>query len=211
MTDLREARLTDILPKAVADQQWVKSLSDAWHDLTILILDFADNAQIYTAIDRASDELLDILAVQFRAPRYRQDYDIETKRRVVKASLPYYMTVGTKAAVEDVMQEMYGKAYVREWFEYDGTPGCFRIKIEAEKPIDIEELLDILNHVKRASAHLDMLQLSTEEAHDLFWGFASVTVGKWFGFTENGEAEFDWLIDADGQALMDADRNILTD
>lgn len=211
MIDLRDARLTDILPKAVADQQWVKSLSDVWHDLTILILDFADNAQIYTAIDRASDELLDILAVQFRAPRYRQDYDIETKRRVVKASLPYYMTVGTKAAVEDVMQEMYGKAYVREWFEYNGTPGCFRIKIDAEKPIDIEELLDILHHVKRASAHLDMLQLSTEEAHDLFWGFASVTVGKWFGSTEDSEVDYDWLADADGNALMDADKNILAD
>ena len=81
MTDLRDARLTDVLPKAVADQQEAKSLSDAWHDLTVLILDFADNAKIYTAIDRASDELLDILAVQFRTPRYRQDYDIETKRR----------------------------------------------------------------------------------------------------------------------------------
>ena len=112
MTDLRDARLTDVLPKAVADQQEVKSLSDAWHDLTVLILDFADNAKIYTAIDSASDELLDILAVQFRTPRYRQDYDIETKRRMVKSSLPYYMTVGTKAAVEGVMQEMYGKAYI---------------------------------------------------------------------------------------------------
>ena len=50
MTDLRDARLTDVLPKAVADQQEAKSLSDAWHDLTVLILDFADNAKIYTAI-----------------------------------------------------------------------------------------------------------------------------------------------------------------
>lgn len=45
MTDLRDARLTDVLPKAVADQQEAKSLSDAWHDLTVLILDFADNQQ----------------------------------------------------------------------------------------------------------------------------------------------------------------------
>lgn len=211
MTDLRDARLTDVLPKAVANQQEVKSLSDAWHDLTVLILDFADNAKIYTAIDGASDELLDILAVQFRTPRYRQDYSIETKRRMVKSSLPYYMTVGTKAAVEDVMREMYGKAYVREWFEYNGTPGCFQIKIDAEKPIDIEELLDILHHVKRTSAHLDTLQLSTEEAHDLFFGFASVTVGKWFGSTVSGEETFDWFVDADGNALMDADKNVLTE
>ena len=211
MTDLRNAKLTDLLPKSVADQQWVKSISDAWHELAILILDFTDNAKIYTGIDHASDELLDILAVQFRAPRYRQDYDIETKRRLVKASLPYYMTVGTKAAVEDMMRDLYGDATVREWFEYEGTPGCFRIKIKAEGPIDIEEMLGILSHVKRTSAHLDMLQLSTEEMHKLFFGFASVTVGKWSGVTADGESVFSWLVDADENALLDADGNILTD
>lgn len=129
----------------------------------------------------------------------------------MKASLPYYMTVGTKAAVEDMMRDLYGDATVREWFEYEGTPGCFRIKIKAEGPIDIEEMLDILSHVKRASAHLDMLQLSTEEMHKLFFGFASVTVGKWSGVTADGESVFSWLVDADENALLDADGNILTD
>lgn len=121
------------------------------------------------------------------------------------------MTVGTKAAVEGVMQEMYGKAYVREWFEYNGTPGCFQIKIDAEKPIDIEELLDILHYVKRTSAHLDTLELSTEEAHDLFFGFASATVGKWFNSTADEEEALNWYVDADEKALMDADNKILTE
>ena len=84
------------------------------------------------------------------------------------------------------MRDLYGDATVREWFEYDGTPGCFR-------------------------AHLDMLQLSTEEMHKLFFGFASVTVGKWSGVTADGESVFSWLVDADENALLDADGNILTD
>lgn len=109
------------------------------------------------------------------------------------------------------MRDLYGDAMVREWFEYQGTPGCFRIKIKAEGPIDIEEMLDILSHVKRASAHLDMLQLSTEEMHKLFFGFASVAVGKWSGVTADGESVFNWLVDADENALLDADGNILTD
>lgn len=209
MTDLRDAKMTDLLPKSVSDQQWVKAVSDAWHELTVLILDFVDKGKIYTGIDQASDLLLDILAVQFRAPRYRQDYDIETKRRLVKASLPYYMTVGTKSSVENIMREMYGEAAVSEWFEYNGTPGCFRIQIGAAKPIDVEEMLDILNHVKRTSAHLDTLQISTEEKQKLFFGFASVTVGKWPVRTEAKESDFDWYVDADGNALTDANKNIL--
>lgn len=48
MTDLREARLVDLLPKAVADRQEVKALSDAWHDLAVMTLDFSDRAKTYT-------------------------------------------------------------------------------------------------------------------------------------------------------------------
>lgn len=51
MTDLREARLVDLLPKAVADRQEVKALSDAWHDLAVMTLDFSDRAKTYTGID----------------------------------------------------------------------------------------------------------------------------------------------------------------
>ena len=50
MTDLREARLVDLLPKAVADRQEVKALSDAWHDLAVMTLDFSNRAKTYTCL-----------------------------------------------------------------------------------------------------------------------------------------------------------------
>ena len=47
--------------------------------------------------------------------------------------------------------------------------------------------------------------------HKLYFGFASVAVGKWSGVTAGGESVFSWLVDADENALLDADGNILTD
>lgn len=50
MTDLRNAQLTDLLPKSVAEQQWVQSVSDAWHDLTLLIEDINVDGTGYKAV-----------------------------------------------------------------------------------------------------------------------------------------------------------------
>ena len=110
------------------------------------------------------------------------------------------------------MRDLYGDATVREWFEYDGTPGCFRIKIKAEGPIDIEEMLDIPQPCKSGPAPTWICcSFPRREMHKLFFGFASVTVGKWPGVTADGESVFSWLVDADENALLDADGNILTD
>lgn len=211
MTELKDAGLADLLPKAWRERPEVQALDYAMRKMLSMILRYSEQAQIYTAIEKAPDELLDILAVQFRAPRYRQDYDLETKRKLVRSSLPYYTTVGTKGAVENTLGEMYGKAAVQEWFEYGGTPGCFRLSVEETGRIDIEELLDILEKVKRKTAHLDVLELDSSTKQCITIGFAAVTVGEVHTGTKAGEVEsLYWYADADGNALVDADDGILT-
>jgi phage tail P2-like protein len=211
MIDLRDAKLTDALPRAVAEQPWVEALAATWLSVANEILDCADKARVYTDIDNAPEELLDVLAIELRAPRYREDYDIGTKRRVVKTSLPYYTTVGTKAAVVKVMREMYGDAQVLEWFEYGGTPGTFRVNIHPEKAIDVSELLDILEQIKRASAKLEGLYLSTEEKQGIFIGFGMVEVGAFSTSMKANETVFDWLVDENENTLVDEDVNVLAD
>ena len=123
MTDLREARLVDLLPKAVADRQEVKALSDAWHDLAVMTLDFSDRAKTYTGIDQAPEVLLDILAVQFRVDWYRDDYPVETKRELIKTAMEVHRHCGTRWAVEKALSLIYPKTSIKEWFEYGGQPG----------------------------------------------------------------------------------------
>ena len=130
MTDLREARLVDLLPKAVADRQEVKALSDAWHDLAVMTLDFSNRAKTYTGIDQAPEVLLDILAVQFRVDWYRDDYPVETKRELIKTAMEVHRHCGTRWAVEKALSLIYPKTSIKEWFEYGGQPGYWRLNVD---------------------------------------------------------------------------------
>lgn len=159
MTDLREARLVDLLPKAVADRQEVKALSDAWHDLAVMTLDFSDRAKTYTGIDQAPEVLLDILAVQFRVDWYRDDYPVETKRELIKTAMEVHRHCGTRWAVEKALSLIYPKTSIKEWFEYGGQPGYWRLNVDiTDEPAVYytpKEIEKRINYARRCSAHLE--------------------------------------------------------
>lgn len=159
MIDLREARLVDLLPKAVAKQQEVKFLSDAWHDLMVMALDYADKSKTYTGIDRAPEVLLDILAVQFKVDWYRDDYPVETKRELIKTAMEVHRHCGTRWAVEKALSLIYPKTSIKEWFEYGGQPGYWRLNVDVTGEAAVyytpKEIEKRINYARRCSAHLE--------------------------------------------------------
>ena len=60
---LRDARMTDGLPRIVARQDWVQAFAEALGAVHGLTMDYAQNSQIYTAIDTTPEVVLDALAV----------------------------------------------------------------------------------------------------------------------------------------------------
>lgn len=211
MIKLREATITDGVPRAVAQQPWVKALAQTWLAMAVRALDTTDNSRVYTNINNLSEELLDALAVELRAPQYLEDYDIETKRATVKASMPYYNTTGTKAAVVNVVRELYGESAVQEWFEYDGEPGCFRVRITAERALNVQTVIEQIDHNKRASAYMEELDLFTDERMRITTGFAGVTVSFFQTTTEAAKTDFEWFGDELAETMTDELGNILVD
>ena len=52
---LRQARITDGLPRVVAGQEWVIALSEALGIVLGRTLDYTDESQIYTRLDTAPE------------------------------------------------------------------------------------------------------------------------------------------------------------
>ena len=52
---LRDAQITDGLPRIVREQPWVKALSMAAAALHKKTMDYIDGSQIYTAIDSVAE------------------------------------------------------------------------------------------------------------------------------------------------------------
>ena len=106
-------------------------------------------AQIYTAIDKLPDDLLDILAYDFKVDWWDADYTLEEKRRTLKDSWRVHRMLGTPSAVELAISAIYPDTTVSEWFEYDGRPYHFRLNIDATyETVDQEKHQRVLSRVE---------------------------------------------------------------
>ena len=83
----------------------------------------AQDVKVMAEISTLSESILDYLAVELRAPYYTQDMTRAEKAGIVDSTLPWYMTAGTKSALEKLLQTVYGGGKVTEWFDYSGNPG----------------------------------------------------------------------------------------
>lgn len=86
---------------------------------------------IYSRIDDLPEELLDILAKDFKVDWWDGDYSLEEKRQTLKDSWRVHRTLGTKAAVVSAISAIYPDTKVLEWWEYGGQPYHFRLLIDS--------------------------------------------------------------------------------
>ena len=170
MIKLTDARLTDALPKILAEQPWVQALAEASRKMRRRVMAYADRTRLFCDIDEASEEALDALAVELQTPLYKNDYPLTVKRQIVKNSMLYYIRSGTRGAVEELLADIYQGAEVEEWFEYGGEPNYFRVAIDISRTtvpvaeMTPAELESWLCSVKRASSALESLSYMIRHA-----------------------------------------------
>lgn len=170
MIKLTDARLTDALPKTLAEQPWVQALAEASRKMRRRVMAYADRTRLFCDIDEASEEALDTLAVELQTPLYKNDYPLTVKRQIVKNSMLYYIRSGTRGAVEELLADIYQGAEVEEWFEYGGEPNYFRVAIDISRTtvpvaeMTPAELESWLYSVKRASSALESLSYMIRHA-----------------------------------------------
>lgn len=121
---------------------------------------------IYSNIDHLDEELLDILAYDFKVDWWDGDYSLEEKRRTLKDSWRVHRMLGTKAAVETAISAIYPKSAVKEWFEYGGRPYYFKLEINAtgsNGDLDKQRrVLQRLNYYKNLRSHLDSVDYTID-------------------------------------------------
>lgn len=205
MIKLDDGELKDILPSNFTRQPQVVAISYALkqeYDRYLLCL---ARAYVYASIDTAEDDVLDYLATDLHVRYYRTSYSLDIKRKLIKSAIAVMSKDGTKYAVDTVIQTSFGAGESVEWFDYNGDPGHFRIRLGGGGDYDIEELLAILKVVKRESAHLDEITLQTSVDQDIFVGMITQTGIRVSGVSDVPEALTPAVLDT---AVFDASRII---
>lgn len=204
---LLDARIADGVPQIVARQDWVQAISTALGAIHKRTLGYADGSQVYTALDDVPVEVLDALAVYWKIDWYDTDYSVEQKRRIIKSALTVRRLMGTVRAVKLQVEAIFPGTTLQEWFEYGGTPGCFRLDVnltdEAIKGQVVmqtpEEIERKIVTAKRWSAHLEGVDYREEtEAPLSVGGYTAIdaTLEIWPGLVEELEFTAEAGVDA---------------
>ncbi|MDE7300118.1 MAG: phage tail protein [Lachnospiraceae bacterium] len=160
MIKLQDSQITQILPEYLSERESVQALSFALHKAVERLIRHCGNISVFSAIDTASGNILDLLAEELDTQYYDDSLPIDAKRKLIQNTLSWYMGTGTPGAVEELVTAVYGHGEVEEWFEYGGEPHFFRISITnmEVKPGQNKEFRHILSKIKRLSAHLDAIR-----------------------------------------------------
>lgn len=137
---------------------------------------------IYPNIDALPEELLDILACDFKVDWWDAGYTLEEKRRTLKDSWRVHRMLGTKAAVELAISAIFPMARVSEWFAYGGEPYHFRLAIDVSQEDTNSEryrrVLERVNFYKNLRSHLDkIIYIIQAEGVAAGYGAAAYTGG----------------------------------
>ncbi len=162
---LTRGNLLSTLPVVLQQDPSVLALAESIAGLLVMRPEEIDRLRIYPAIDALSENLLDILAYDFKVDWWDPEYSLDEKRWTLKTSWKVHKTLGTKAALEAAMSAVYPGTEVEEWFEYGGEPHHFRVFIRGEEtaigPGRLDEFKKAIVRVKRLSSWLDSIITST--------------------------------------------------
>lgn len=218
MIKIWDGEIADILPPYLKRQPETQAFSYACKRAFMRMLQFAEKTRLYADIDHTPEAVLDYMALELDAQYYSESLDADTKRAVIKNALGWKMKAGTKAAVNELVETVFGESKVVEWNEFDppGEPGVFDVITTNVLTQDaLEEFYGMIDRVKNLTSHLRHVI----EHHDMG---ADMKLG--IGFTSqllvimaeqvetpDWENELIMMANETGEMLADEAGNILVD
>lgn len=182
---LTRENLLETLPVALRLDRSVTALASAMAEMLAQRPEEIDRLRIYPDVFRLDEKLLDILAYDFKVDWWDSEYSLEEKRRVLRDNWNVHRTLGTKYAVETVLGDIFPGAWVEEWFEYGGSPYCFRLFLPVQDGVSEDRQRRVLSRIwyyKNLRSHLEGISLEGEVSgtnHTGAYVTAAHTVEVW--------------------------------
>lgn len=173
---LQDCEFKRLLPMFMREEADNVALADAIDPIIRKIGELLPLCSDWENTDKLPEDFLDALAKELDIDWYKWDGSLDAKRALVENSDLVHMHLGTKAAVEMVVKDYYGGAEVKEWFEYDGEPGHFKITVDDESSEIVypEQLAALVKKVKKASAVLDDVDFVWNAYETIYFGSCQV-------------------------------------
>lgn len=182
MISLYDGQITDILPWKMSQNTEVQCISYAVKQEHQRMLRIAESTRTMSFINGLPERVLDVLAVELRAPYYEENMGVETKREIIRNTMKWHSMAGTPGAVEELVQVIFGEGEVVEWWNYedgDKTRGTFDIVTNARQaPDQLDKLASIIKKVKNARSHLRSIKTHREIRNKITFANALISASS---------------------------------
>lgn len=204
------------LPAVLANDDNMAALASAVAEVLAARVGEIERVSIYSQIDRLPNELLDILANDFKVDWWDYSYSLQEKRNTLRQSWYVHKHMGTPAAVTAALSAIYPDSKVEEWWDYGGKPYHFRLLIPQDTStldaVKYATVLSLVAYYKNLRSVLDSVTVLQRHEHHLYTGFA-VRVGRIVSVGCEIPAALDvtYMTDETGNLLADENGNRIID
>jgi P2-related tail formation protein len=110
---------------------------------------------------------------------FTKNATLEEKKKIVKRAIFSKINMGTTKVLKDICGLLYKGFDVKEWTDYNGKPGTFRIYTDKKivDPDEYRELMENIEANKNVRSHLDYIELKqVNTAKYYISGFKEITL-----------------------------------
>lgn len=128
-------------------------------------------------IDLMNEQEINMLLWEYSI--YTKNATFEEKKKIVKRAIFSKINMGTTKVLKDVCGLLYKGFDVKEWVDYNGKPGTFRIYTDKKitDPDEYRELMENIEANKNVRSHLDYIELKqVNTSKHYISGFKEVTL-----------------------------------
>lgn len=174
--NLKDIDLIKLCPSFMREDKSNQLLADGVSNVFKTWSKDLDRLPVINQLDKLKEAELDQLASDRNIFWYDYKANISVKRALIKNAKLVFNRLGTVWAVESVMNDYLPQSELKEWFEYDGEPGYFRLITDNTEILrtDIEVFLNILKGIKRRSVWLEDIILRLKQYLVLYPGIGVV-------------------------------------
>lgn len=161
---LNDMNFIELLPAFMKNDEACKGLSKGVNKVSHELDERIKLLTTWDQIDNMGSAELDLLAEELHISWYDKTAAIEVKRNIIKKSDIVHAKLGTNWAALQVINEYFGESKIVDWYDYSGEPGHFKIQTMNQSIMNSKAnaFMQMLEKIKRKSAHLDSIELVSD-------------------------------------------------
>ena len=173
-----DLKLTDIAAVSTLDDATTKWIYESI-DYVLRSRNSIINSELkkLEIIDLMNEHEINMLLWEYSI--YTKNATLEEKKKIVKRAIFSKINMGTTKVLKDVCGLLYKGFDVKEWTDYNGKPGTFRIYTDKKisDPNEYRELMENIEANKNVRSHLDYIELKqVNTAKYYISGFKEITL-----------------------------------